>query len=168
MVSTASRVGTGNIVSVANAITIGRYGAVFWMWLIASSAALRLSSSTLARICKAQRQGRQLRRPGVLYPVRDRQPRSRCRRGALIATYAFGFNLLASFNLIDSMSTISFYDTFVTASGLASSAGDHRRRARFSSASASARRRQPHRQRSREACSCRSWSVLRIASRRSK
>ena len=32
MVSTASRVGTGNIVGVANAIAIGGYGAVFWMW----------------------------------------------------------------------------------------------------------------------------------------
>ena len=35
MVSTASRVGTGNIVGVANAIAIGGYGAVFWMWIIA-------------------------------------------------------------------------------------------------------------------------------------
>ena len=35
MVSTASRVGTGNIVGVANAIAIGGYGSVFWMWLIA-------------------------------------------------------------------------------------------------------------------------------------
>lgn len=35
MVSTASRVGTGNIVGVAGAICIGGYGAVFWMWLIA-------------------------------------------------------------------------------------------------------------------------------------
>ena len=35
MVSTASRVGTGNIVGVANAIAIGGYGSVFWMWIIA-------------------------------------------------------------------------------------------------------------------------------------
>ena len=35
MVSTASRVGTGNIVGVANAIALGGYGAVFWMWIIA-------------------------------------------------------------------------------------------------------------------------------------
>ena len=35
MVSTASRVGTGNIVGVANAIAIGGYGAVFWMWIMA-------------------------------------------------------------------------------------------------------------------------------------
>ena len=35
MVSTASRVGTGNIVGVANAIAIGGYGSVFWMWIVA-------------------------------------------------------------------------------------------------------------------------------------
>ena len=39
MISTASRVGTGNIAGVANAIIaatlIGGYGAVFWMWLLA-------------------------------------------------------------------------------------------------------------------------------------
>ena len=35
MVSTASRVGTGNIVGVASAICLGGYGAVFWMWVIA-------------------------------------------------------------------------------------------------------------------------------------
>ena len=32
MVSTASRVGTGNIAGVAGAIAIGGPGAVFWMW----------------------------------------------------------------------------------------------------------------------------------------
>ena len=35
MVSTASRVGTGNIVGVTGAIIAGGPGAVFWMWLIA-------------------------------------------------------------------------------------------------------------------------------------
>ena len=34
MVSTASRVGTGNIVGIATAICLGGYGAVFWMWVI--------------------------------------------------------------------------------------------------------------------------------------
>ncbi|CAJ0600711.1 unnamed protein product [Cylicocyclus nassatus] len=32
MVSTASRVGTGNIVGVASAICLGGFGAIFWMW----------------------------------------------------------------------------------------------------------------------------------------
>lgn len=35
MVSTASRVGTGNIVGVSSAICIGGFGAGFWMWVMA-------------------------------------------------------------------------------------------------------------------------------------
>ena len=34
-ISTASRVGTGNIAGVALAIAVGGPGAVFWMWIIA-------------------------------------------------------------------------------------------------------------------------------------
>ena len=53
MVSTASRVGTGNIVGVANAIAIGGYGAVFWMWVIAIvGGASAFIESTLAQIYK--------------------------------------------------------------------------------------------------------------------
>ena len=35
MISTASRVGTGNIAGVSTAICTGGPGAVFWMWVIA-------------------------------------------------------------------------------------------------------------------------------------
>ncbi len=35
MISTASRVGTGNIAGIATAIASGGPGAVFWMWLMA-------------------------------------------------------------------------------------------------------------------------------------
>ena len=35
MVSTASRVGTGNIIGVSTAILFGGFGSVFWMWVIA-------------------------------------------------------------------------------------------------------------------------------------
>ncbi len=35
MISTASRVGTGNIAGIATAIAAGGPGAVFWMWLMA-------------------------------------------------------------------------------------------------------------------------------------
>ena len=53
MVSTASRVGTGNIVGVATAIAAGGYGAVFWMWLIAIiGGASAFVESTLAQIYK--------------------------------------------------------------------------------------------------------------------
>ena len=35
MVSTASRVGTGNIIGVSTALCLGGFGSVFWMWIIA-------------------------------------------------------------------------------------------------------------------------------------
>ena len=120
MVSTASRVGTGNIVGVANAIAIGGYGSVFWMWLIALvGGATAFVESTLAQIYKKRSvKGGSYGGPsyyiqaalgsrslGIIFAI------------ALIVTYAVGFNMLASFNLIDSMSSYHFYDTLVTASG---------------------------------------------------
>ena len=53
MVSTASRVGTGNIVGVSSAICIGGVGSVFWMWitaLLGSSTAF--IEATLAQLHK--------------------------------------------------------------------------------------------------------------------
>ena len=53
MVSTASRVGTGNIVGVSTAVCLGGYGAVFWMWLIAIvGGASAFIESTLAQVYK--------------------------------------------------------------------------------------------------------------------
>lgn len=112
MVSTASRVGTGNIVGVANAIALGGYGAVFWMWIIAIiGGASAFIESTLAQIYKKQaKDGSYYGGPsyyieaalhnrvlGVIFAI------------ALIATYAGGFNMLCSFNLISSLSGYSFY-----------------------------------------------------------
>ena len=55
MVSTASRVGTGNIAGVATAIATGGPGAVFWMWLMAIvGAASAFVESTLAQIWKVR------------------------------------------------------------------------------------------------------------------
>lgn len=52
-ISTASRVGTGNIAGVALAIAVGGPGAVFWMWLIAIfGAASAFVESTLAQVYK--------------------------------------------------------------------------------------------------------------------
>ena len=112
MVSTASRVGTGNIVGVANAIAIGGYGAVFWMWVIAlAGGASAFVESTLAQIYKKRgSDGSSYGGPsyyieaalhsrflGIVFAV------------ALIATYAVGFNMLCSYNLISSLSEYSFY-----------------------------------------------------------
>lgn len=112
MISTASRVGTGNIVGVAQAICLGGYGAVFWMWLIAliggSSAFIE---STLAQIYKRKGEdGSSYGGPsyyieialgsrffGVLFAI------------FLILTYAVGFNMLASFNMTDSFRVYDFF-----------------------------------------------------------
>ena len=60
MISTASRVGTGNIAGVATAVAastaIGGYGAIFWMWLLALiGAASAFIESTLAQLYKQKR-----------------------------------------------------------------------------------------------------------------
>ncbi|KPC69376.1 sodium:alanine symporter [Thermoactinomyces vulgaris] len=52
-ISTAARVGVGNIAGVATAIALGGPGAVFWMWLIALvGAASAFVEATLAQIYK--------------------------------------------------------------------------------------------------------------------
>ncbi|EGT3615390.1 alanine:cation symporter family protein [Clostridium perfringens] len=54
-ISTASRVGTGNIAGVAIAVAVGGPGAVFWMWLIALiGSASSFVESTLAQIYKVK------------------------------------------------------------------------------------------------------------------
>ena len=53
MVSTASRVGTGNIAGISTAICLGGPGAVFWMWLTAIlGSASAFIESTLKQISK--------------------------------------------------------------------------------------------------------------------
>lgn len=57
-VSTASRVGVGNIAGIAIAVVVGGPGAVFWMWVIALlGAATGFVESTLAQIYKVPRRG---------------------------------------------------------------------------------------------------------------
>lgn len=57
-VSTASRVGVGNIAGIAIAVASGGPGAVFWMWVIATiGAATGFVESTLAQIYKVPRKG---------------------------------------------------------------------------------------------------------------
>ena len=57
-VSSASRVGVGNIAGIAIAVVVGGPGAVFWMWIIAIlGAATGFVESTLAQIYKVPRRG---------------------------------------------------------------------------------------------------------------
>lgn len=52
-ISTASRVGTGNLAGIAIAISVGGAGAIFWMWLIALiGSASSFIESTLAQVYK--------------------------------------------------------------------------------------------------------------------
>lgn len=109
MVSTASRVGTGNIAGIATAIATGGPGAVFWMWLMALiGSASAFIESTLAQIFKVRgedgsfrggpayyiQQGLGKRWLGVLFSI------------SLIVCFAFGFNALQSYNAV---SAVEYY-----------------------------------------------------------
>ena len=113
MVSTASRVGTGNIAGVASAIAgvvgagaTGGAGAIFWMWAMAIfGAASAFIESTLAQIWKVKdkdgafrggpayyiQQAIGSRKLGVLFSI------------LLILCFAFGFNGLQAFNACSSL-----------------------------------------------------------------
>ncbi len=113
MVSTASRVGTGNIIGVSTALCLGGFGSVFWMWIIAIiGGASAFIESTLAQIFKRKgsdgcyggpahyiEQGIKSRPLAIIFAI------------LIIITYAFGFNMLASYNLQSTFSSYSFYNT---------------------------------------------------------
>ena len=109
MISTASRVGTGNIAGIATAIAAGGPGAVFWMWLMALiGGASAFVESTLAQIYKIKDNGQYRGGPsyymeralgkrwmGVLFSI------------LLIICFAYGFNGLQSFNM---SSALEYYE----------------------------------------------------------
>ena len=116
MVSTASRVGTGNIVGVATSLCLGGFGSMFWMWVIAIiGSASALIESTLAQIYK--KKGPDGCFGGPAYYI---ETALRCRPLAvvfsvfLIFTYGVGFNMLASYNLQSTFSSYGFYHENVT------------------------------------------------------
>ncbi len=118
MISTASRVGTGNIIGVATAICMGGAGAVFWMWVTAIiGGASAICESTLAQIYKKRnpdgssyggpafymQDGLKARWLGVIFSV------------LIIITYAVGYNMLASYNLQSTFHASSFYGKYTSA-----------------------------------------------------
>lgn len=116
MVSTASRVGTGNIIGVSTAICMGGFGSVFWMWIIAIvGSASAFIESTLAQIYK--RRGKDGLYGGPAYYI-ETALRSRTLAVIfsvfLIITYGIGFNMLASYNLQSTFSEYSFYNPEIT------------------------------------------------------
>ena len=116
MVSTASRVGTGNIVGVSTAVCLGGFGAVFWMWVIAIiGSASAFVESTLAQIYK--KRGEHGSYGGPAYYIEaalHSRPLALAFSVFLILTYAFGFNMLASYNLQSTFSAYGFYNPDVT------------------------------------------------------
>ena len=110
MVSTASRVGVGNIAGVATAVATGGAGAVFWMWLIATlGGASAFIESTLAQIYK--KQGPHHSYGGPAYYIQTALKQNWLATlfaTVLILTYMGGFNLLASFNVADAFSHYSW------------------------------------------------------------
>ncbi|WP_270182695.1 alanine/glycine:cation symporter family protein [Alkalihalobacillus sp. CinArs1] len=97
-ISTASRVGTGNLAGVASAVSIGGPGAVFWMWLIALlGAASGFVESTLAQIYKV-RDGDDFRGGPAYYMQRALKARWLGIIFAVLITFSFGlvFNSVQS------------------------------------------------------------------------
>ena len=116
MVSTASRVGTGNIIGISTAICLGGYGAVFWMWVIAIvGGASAFIESTLAQIYK--KRGEHGSYGGPAYYI-EAALGSRALAVifsiALIATYGVGFNMLCAYNLQSTFIAYSLYNEATT------------------------------------------------------
>lgn len=112
MVSTASRVGTGNIIGVSTALCLGGFGSVFWMWLIAIiGASSAFIESTLAQIYK--KKGIDGCYGGPAYYIQTALKKRWLAiifSVILILTYGVGFNMLASYNLQSTFSAYSFYN----------------------------------------------------------
>lgn len=90
-ISTAARVGTGNIAGVAAAIALGGPGAVFWMWLIALiGSASAFVESTLAQIYKV-RDGKEWRGGPAYYMEKALGQRWLGIVFSVLITISFGF-----------------------------------------------------------------------------
>lgn len=106
MVSTASRVGTGNIAGVATAIATGGPGAVVWMWIMCIiGSASAFIESTLAQIWKVRASEGEYRGGPAYYINQALGKRWMAILFAvlLILCFAFGFNGLQAFNAASSL-----------------------------------------------------------------
>lgn len=112
MVSTASRVGTGNIIGVSTALCLGGFGSMFWMWIIAIvGSASAFVESTLAQIYKKKGSDGSFGGPAYyIEAALKSRPLAIVFTIFLILTYGIGFNMLASYNLQSTFSSYSFYD----------------------------------------------------------
>lgn len=106
MVSTASRVGTGNIAGIATAVATGGPGAIFWMWLMALlGAASAFVESTLAQIWKVRGKEGEFRGGPAYYIEQALGHRwlGIVFAVLLIVCYAYGFNGLQAYNMASAL-----------------------------------------------------------------
>lgn len=118
MTGLASRVGTGNIAGVANAITIGGEGAVFWMWIAALiGMASSFAESSLAQLYKTKNaegefvggpafyiaQGLKLPSVGIVFSI------------LLAFTYGFAFNSIQANQIAATVNNVFHVDVTYTA-----------------------------------------------------
>lgn len=109
-VSTASRVGVGNIAGIAIAVVLGGPGAVFWMWIIAIlGSATGFVESTLAQIYKVPRTDSKGYLGGPAYYINNalHSPKATIFFAILISvTYGLIFNSVQSNTISLSLQTV--------------------------------------------------------------
>lgn len=106
-ISAASRVGTGNVVGVAIAISVGGPGAVFWMWLIAIvGGATAFVESTLAQLWKS-RSGEAYVGGPAYYMTRGLNARwlAVIFGVAITITYGFVYNAVQTNSIVEATTT---------------------------------------------------------------
>lgn len=106
-ISAASRVGTGNVVGVAIAISVGGPGAVFWMWMIAIiGGATAFVESTLAQLWKSKDEGSYVGGPAY-YMTRGLNARwlAVIFGIAITITYGFVYNAVQTNSIVEAVDT---------------------------------------------------------------
>lgn len=106
MISTASKVGTGNIAGITTALVAGGPGSIFWMWIMAFlGSASAFVESTLAQIYKVYDKDERSFRGGPSYYIQlalHKRSIGILFSCLLISCFTFGFNALQSHNISSS------------------------------------------------------------------
>ena len=133
-ISTASRVGTGNIAGIAMAVVAGGPGSVFWMWLIALiGSASSFVESTLAQIFKIK-DGEGFRGGPAYYMEQGLKNRTMGIVFSILITICFGFifnavqsnTITAAFNNAFGVNRLAIGIILATLTGIIIFGGVHR------------------------------------------
>ncbi|PFG32691.1 alanine/glycine:cation symporter family protein [Sanguibacter antarcticus] len=120
-VGLASRVGTGNIVGVAIALTLGGPGAIFWMWVVALlGMATAFIEATLGQLFKVRNDDGSFRGGPAYYIQTGLGSRPFAVLFAVLLVFAFGFafNMVQANTIGDALSSGHGVSTAWTAIGL--------------------------------------------------